>query len=324
MPTLHKLSILEWSISIASVLVGMVVFGTYIFCRVFGVTPEDELTLAAGVPGDVTITGVSGGYGAKSPCLHFTVAGYRMIYCSGEPNYEEIQSAVESCVPVRAWVSTKQETVFSRQDWVPLYKLSTRRKTCLTYTETVDQKSYKSTAGLLCGGIAFAIGVWGIFHLLRLRWFKSIKCYAASSAGLQDLDERHQIARAWSTVTFISILACCIFLGANLDPRVRARQVQTFGDDPLGLPVTLVVMVVQALLFLPAPWVFRHCMEIAYQAHQDGELRGWIPKSIGLMVYGLTVGSVHPHLRRSQRICFCGIVYFVVVFGVVWGLMTRM
>jgi hypothetical protein len=106
----------------------------------------------------------------------------------------------------------------------------------------------------------------------------------------------------------ISVLVYAILIGVNFDPAVRAKQVEAFGAQPLGLPVTVVVGLVETLLFLPIPWVLWHGMRIGFQAHQDGRRVG-----IGYM---LIVGSLHPHLQRSQRICFAGLAYFFILCGV--------
>lgn len=105
----------------------------------------------------------------------------------------------------------------------------------------------------------------------------------------------------------VSALVYAIVIGVNLDPAVKAKQVEAFGAEPLGLPVTLVVGLVETLLFLPMPWVFWHGMRIVFQALEDGRRVG-----IG---YLLTVGSLHPHLRRSQVVCFAGLAYFFILCG---------
>jgi hypothetical protein len=106
---------------------------------------------------------------------------------------------------------------------------------------------------------------------------------------------------------FVSIVVYALIIGINFDPGVRAKQAEAFGAEPLDLPVTLVVVHVQTLLFLPMPWVFWHGMRLAVQARQDGIPVGW--------VYLLTAGSFHPHLRRSQAVCIGGLLYCLLICG---------
>jgi hypothetical protein len=109
------------------------------------------------------------------------------------------------------------------------------------------------------------------------------------------------------TSIFISLVMYAIVIGVNFDAKVRAKHIEAFGAEPLGLPVTLVVGVVESLLFLPMPWVFWHLMRLTFQALHDG-------RGIGIG-YVLTVGFSHPDLRRSQAICIGGLLYFILICG---------
>jgi len=104
---------------------------------------------------------------------------------------------------------------------------------------------------------------------------------------------------------FISVLICVVFVLVSFDPAVQETFVAAFGERPAGVPNIIFVLALQALLFLPMPWVFWHGMRLAFQARDDG-------RGLGI-VYLLTVGRSHPHLRTSVRVCIGGLVYFVVL-----------
>jgi hypothetical protein len=101
----------------------------------------------------------------------------------------------------------------------------------------------------------------------------------------------------------LSIIIYAATIGVNFNDDVGAKQVEAFGPAPLGLPVTVFVVLLETLLYLPMPWVFLHGMRIIDQAMQDRRLIG--------LGYLFSVGGLHPHLVRSQRICLGGLLYFV-------------
>lgn len=102
-----------------------------------------------------------------------------------------------------------------------------------------------------------------------------------------------------------AVLVACV-LGVNLDPAVRAKQVEAFGAAPFGLPVVVVVTVVELVLFAPYVWVFAHLMRIVMpaQARAEAFSRGGIV---------LAVARAAPEHRRSQRIVIAGFVWFVLI-----------
>lgn len=105
-------------------------------------------------------------------------------------------------------------------------------------------------------------------------------------------------------VVAVLLLACV--LGVNLDPKVRATQTAAFGAAPLGLPVTLVVTVVELILFAPWLWVFPHLMRIV----MDSQRRGGSLSKAGII---LAVWRAGPEWKRSKLIVVAGLVYFVTI-----------
>src|SRR5438874_3612244 len=113
--------------------------------------------------------------------------------------------------------------------------------------------------------------------------------------------------------TIVSLLILCVFLGVNLDPNVRMKMSQAFGDRPLGVPVILIVGIAEVLLLLPLFRVPYHMLLILQQGQRDG-LR--IHGELGLMLYLLRVSRVHPELQRSQAIVAFGGLYMLGIFAV--------
>lgn len=155
----------EWLLSIGIVCLGLAILGIHFFSAIRGTTPEQELTPAEGVASDVTITAVPGR--APVQVLKFTIGGYRTEYASDRPKYDEVKSAVASGQPLRAWVSTKQETVFPRAGWVPLYKLSAGDKPILEYGDVIAHEAKGSQAMLIGAIVVLAIGTFGILSCIR-------------------------------------------------------------------------------------------------------------------------------------------------------------
>jgi hypothetical protein len=305
----RKSSTFHWLFCVGILLLGGGILGLYVFNRLSGTTPDNELTFAEGVAEDVILSQGAGRAGSTF-YLHFSVGPYRTVYTSDQPKYWEVESAVQSRKPIRVWVSMRQETLFPRQGWVPLYKLSVGDRPVLTYSEAVAQKAGRSGALLLGGVVLSAIGAWGVYVCIRnLRRYSaavSAGVEAGSSAKHFDGTQSQMKRVTWMAIS-LSIVFYAIVIGTNFGSQVRAKQVEAFGAEPLGMPVVLVVSFVETLLFLPIPWVVWHGLRLAVQARQDGRRFG--------IVYLLRVGRFHPHLRRSQLACAVGLLYCFLICG---------
>jgi hypothetical protein len=154
----RKTSLLEWLFCGAFFIVGCGFLGLHVFHRLYGTTPEDDLTLAEGVVHDVTLS-----HGRYASYLKFTVAGYRTEYSSDHPKFKEVLFAAQSGAPVQIWVSTKQETLFPRQGWVPLYKLSAGGIPVLTYFDVVSHTRSQDGRFLFFCLVVLGIGIYGLF-----------------------------------------------------------------------------------------------------------------------------------------------------------------
>lgn len=158
---------ISWLFCSGILLLGLLGISLGVFGTLYGTTPEDELTLAEGVPDDVSVSYVTGRYGHRHYTLRFTVGGYRTEYGSASPHYEDVLAAVGSGDSIQVGVSTKRETVFARQGWVPLYKLSVAGRPVLSYSEVVGDSSNSSTNVLLGSGFLLWVGMVGLFFCKR-------------------------------------------------------------------------------------------------------------------------------------------------------------
>jgi hypothetical protein len=163
MTNTHKMfAIIAWLMGVGLTLASTCIFGLSFFVLLCGTTPEEHLTVAEGVPMDVTESVKKTGQ-----YLHFSVAGHRTEYSSHDARYAEISAAAKLGVPVRIWVSTKQETLFPRQGWVPLYKFELDERPILTYAETVERKQKAPWGLLACGSVLLLPGAYLLFVCIR-------------------------------------------------------------------------------------------------------------------------------------------------------------
>lgn len=160
--------LIEWLFCLGLFFAGIGIGSLLVFVHYHGTTPEEELTLVEGVPTDVELTRQTGQRGDTAYFLTFKVGEYFTEYSSLDPRFDDVLSAVRADVPLRVWVSTKQETVFPRRGRVPLYKLSTADKMVLTYPEVVGRKANRTGSILILGGTILSLGAWGTYRCFRL------------------------------------------------------------------------------------------------------------------------------------------------------------
>lgn len=113
----------------------------------------------------------------------------------------------------------------------------------------------------------------------------------------------------------ISVVIYAILVGIHFDPEVRATFVKAFGPKPFGLPVTVVVIIAESLLFLPMPWVFFHLMHVMTRMMRDRAERGsGAPISLSsFLLEGGRGWRRNSDLRRSYWIVLGGLLYFVLI-----------
>ena len=75
------------------------------------------------------------------------------------------------------WVSTKQETLFPRNGWVPLYGLKRGDKVILTYKDVVSFEERDGGIAFVCPGVLLFLALVGFFFYYRAkrRYEKSLQ-----------------------------------------------------------------------------------------------------------------------------------------------------
>ena len=157
MRQLRRTRLIDWLGCSAFLVAGLVFLAAGEYGRRYGTTPESELIVTTGVAGDATVTTVRGRYGQTTDFLWFTVNGHRVDYASDTKGYGRLMEAVKTGVPLTVGVSTKRETLFPRQGWVPIYSLSIGTEPLLTYHDTVTKGYRGSNAPFIVGGVFTAI-----------------------------------------------------------------------------------------------------------------------------------------------------------------------
>ena len=145
-----------------------------VFCLRYPIrTPENELTMVEGNPVDAKLTTFTR-RGTDTFVVGFTINGFHTEYSSKDPQYDEVLAAVKNGGPLKMWVSTKQETLFPRNGWVPLYGLKRGDKVILTYKDVV---SFEERDGgiALSAPVSFYSCAGGLLFLLS-----SERCYEKS------------------------------------------------------------------------------------------------------------------------------------------------
>ncbi len=99
------------------------------------------------MPTDVKLSSVGSRRGGTKYFLKFRVGEYVTEYSSEQPNFQKVESTIQSGEPVEMWVSTKRETLFSRQETVPLYKLQSEGEPVLAYSDVVANKAREAEMG---------------------------------------------------------------------------------------------------------------------------------------------------------------------------------
>jgi hypothetical protein len=291
-----KPRLIDWVGCGAIVLAGVAVLGLYVFARLHGTTPEEELTQVEGVPEDVTLTSHD-----DTALLKFTVGGFRTEYSSNSPRYEKVLAAVRSGQPVQAWISTKQETPFPRDGWVPLYKLSVGGEEVLDYATTAGDPGSWRVLVLAC--FLLAAGGWGLVACVRNHARYKRQATEPAPVLTEAQREKEQQGRIRNATLFLSVIVYAVILGVNFEPAVRQKHAEAWGETPFGLPVLLVVSAVETILFLPVPWFVWHAMRLMFRAIEEG-------RHPGVLTF-FRVGPQHADLRRSQKVCLLGLLYFV-------------
>jgi hypothetical protein len=148
-------------------------------------------------------------------------------------------------------------------------------------------------------------------HRLLGGFFAALAIGAAlCHRGLRRLQRGEAPAKPLLSPTGAGRLVAFILVGAVLattfDEKAQAVFGTLFGPRPFGLPVTIVVVLVEAVLFAPYFWVFPHLMTIVMSSYAKG---GSLTKG-GIVI---AVANAGPEHRRSRAIVIGGLLYFVAI-----------
>jgi len=114
---------------------------------------------------------------------------------------------------------------------------------------------------------------------------------------------------ARNVALLVSFLIYGVIVKTSFDSKFHTRAEQVFGSQPLGITPRAFALMVQTVLFVPFPWVYYHCARLILQARRDG----FSVTGLFGIVYLFEADRLHPHLRRSKRICLAGLAYFVLI-----------
>lgn len=90
-----------------------------------------------------------------------------------------------------------------------------------------------------------------------------------------------------------------------------AFWVRAFGFVVAGLPAPVLAAMIVTLLYLPAPWIVWHGLEIVLRGREAGMPLG----HLGIFYTLFTIGRHLPELRGSQRVAIGGFFYFVAIIA---------
>ena len=155
-----------------------------------------------------------------------------------------------------------------REGWLDrVAKLTAADGPVLGYSETVANDSDGALA-LGVGGVLFVLGAGGVVICVRDRrrdaaWEKNPWDRRTPDDAAVARDRTKMVRRV---AVFVSVVFYAILIGVNFAPEGRGMRLKAFGAEPFGLPVLLVVIVAQTLLYLPVPWIVWHGVKLVGHA----------------------------------------------------------
>jgi hypothetical protein len=301
MATLRKPRFYEWLFTGAVLALGAAILGLFLFDRHRGPVPEDQLTYVQGPAVNVVYEGGE---------LNFTVSGYHMRFSVNNvrnyDQYDALAKVIWSGQSLRVGLTTRQEALIHHPELAVLYSLSADGKAVLSYEDHVSAHAKAARSAIYVGGFLFPLGCFGIWLNLRnhRRWAAAVA--AANGGPLPEVPPigREAFAKRFRVVWIaLTVVMYAILIGVNFDDGADVRFAKAFGERPFGLPVILVVCLVETVWFLPMPWVFKHALQrsmqsgVAWQRFKGN--------------YASDVGWTAEELRRSRWVCLGGVLYFL-------------
>ena len=292
---------IDWIVCSVVFVIGLILLGLEVFSDLYGTTPESELTTVEGSASEAQVSRIEG-----TSYVRFTVNHQTVDYSSDMPGYTKVVEAIKSATPMSLGISTKQETLFPRDGWVPLYTLAIGAEVLLTYQDTVG-KGYRSSHSLLYMALVLlCISGWGFWTSYRNRNAKNLTLEERAAAW-QDPRRARMAALLFS----IAIYSAVLF--ALLHPDSMPTSIKVFGESPLGLPLRLFLWMLITIVLLPLPIAAWHGYQIIFRFLAGG---GRLSK-LNMVRALVKTPAEHEDLRRSRNIVL-GIFAFYVGLIVAW------
>lgn len=133
--------------------------------------------------------------------------------------------------------------------------------------------------------------------------------------GLPATSERPKYTRQRQIVAWILAtgLIDVVLIMATFDPGASEVFIKVFGERPLGMSNALFVVALQTAIYLPAPWIFWHALQIQAQYMHDNKLT--------TLDESLLESGDRINTRKSLWVICAGGVFYVVVVAV-WIYLT--
>jgi hypothetical protein len=158
-----KPSIVEWVLSVAVFVAGVIVFRVDLSQDPLSSPAEKELTLAEGIATSIRELEMKD---EKIP--YFTIGDHNIQYGSIFPKYDDVKAAVKSGKRIQAWIPTQPAGYAGR---LSLYKLNVENKPVLSFADASPVWARGGWTGLV-GGSLMALGalgtVWCIFRSFQV------------------------------------------------------------------------------------------------------------------------------------------------------------
>ena len=298
---MRKTRTIDWAVCSGFFLLGCFFLASEIFAHYYGTTPEAELTVVQGAASEYSSSSFEGGR-----FLHFTVQGQAVEYSSDLPGYDKVLAAVQDGVPMTLGVSTKRETIFPRQGWVPLYTLSIGDETLLTYEHTVTKGYRGSHMTWLIPAFLLLLSGWGFWNCFRRR--DAVPMTAEQLATAWRSPKRIRTA----SILFSTVLYTAGMM-ATLHPDSQKVLGKALGDTPLGIPLPFFLVLLITLLFLPFPFAAWHLYSVIFRelAARAMPFEGGDSTSL------LADNSDSFHRKRSLMIVMCTAAFYIALM-VAW------
>lgn len=122
---------------------------------------ESDLLAVEAVPSEAKMTTLRGSYGKRSDILEFKIGQYTAEYDSGDPHGKEVQSAVQSGRPIKAWFAKRHTPLGG--DSFQLCKLSDGSREILSFSDIEQRNKEMYEHSDIVSYAIIGLGCFGLF-----------------------------------------------------------------------------------------------------------------------------------------------------------------